>query len=124
MLAWTERPEEGIGLIEKAMRLNPRYPVWYVERLGAAYRAAGRYEEAIVQMKRVVTLTPNNVPAHFVMAICYVELGRQEEAQAEAAEVLRINPNFSLEWFKQNIPIKDQALLERTIAAARKAGLK
>jgi adenylate cyclase len=124
LLAWAERQEEGISLIEKAMRLNPRYPVWYLERLGAAYRAAGRCEEAIVQMKRVVTLKPNNPPAHFVMAICYVELGRQVEAEAEAAEVLRINPNFSLEVFKQMIPIKDPVLLERTLAAARKAGLK
>ena len=89
-----------------------------------AYRVAGRCEEAIVQLKRVTTLTPNNSPAHFCLAICYVELDRQEEAQAEAAEVLRIHPNFSLEGFKQNIPYKDQALLERTIAAARKAGLK
>jgi adenylate cyclase len=124
VLVWTERPEEGIGLMEKAMRLNPRYPVWYLERLGAAYRVVGRCEEAIVQMKRVVTLKPNNPPAHFVLAICYVELGRQAEAEAEAAEVLRINPTFSLEVFKQNIPYKDQALLERTLAAARKAGLK
>jgi adenylate cyclase len=118
------RPEEAVGMIEKAMRLNPRYPVWYLERLGAAYRVVGRCEEAIVQMKRVVTLKPNNPPAHFVLAICYAELGRLEEARAEAAEVLRINPNFSLEVFKQTIPIKDQALLERTLAAARKAGLK
>ncbi len=124
MLVWTERPEEGLGLMEKAMRLNPRYPVWYLERLGAAYRVVGRCEEAIMQMKKVVTLNPNNPPAHFVLVICYVELGRQAEAEAEAAEVLRINPNFSLEVFKQNIPIKDQALLERTITAARKAGLK
>ncbi len=124
MLVWTERPEEGLGLIEKAMRLNPCYPVWYLERLGAAYRVVGRYEEAIVQMKRVVTLNPNNVPAHFVLALCSVELGRQAEAQAEAAETLRLNPNFSLELFKQSMPYKDQALLERTVAAARKAGLK
>jgi adenylate cyclase len=124
LLVWTERPEEGLGLMEKARRLNPRYPVWYLERLGAAYRAVGQCEEAIVQMKKVVTLKPNNVPAHLALAFCYVELGRQAEAEAEAAELLRVMPNFSLESFKQNVPIKDQALLERTLAALRKAGLK
>ena len=42
----------------------------------------------------------------------------------EAAEVLRLNPNFSLEVHKQRMPIKDPAVLERHIAALRKAGLK
>jgi|GEM_PF-4487093 len=46
------------------------------------------------------------------------------EAQAEAAEVLRINPKFSLAVHKQRAPIKDPAGLERHIAALRRAGLK
>jgi hypothetical protein len=44
--------------------------------------------------------------------------------RAEAAEVLRINPKFSLEIHRQRTPIKDPAVLERHIAALRKAGLK
>ena len=46
------------------------------------------------------------------------------EARAEAAEVLRLNPNFSLEVHRQRMPIKDPAVLERHLAALRKAGLK
>ena len=42
----------------------------------------------------------------------------------EAADVLRLNPNFSLAVHKQRMPIKDPAVLERHIAALRKAGLK
>jgi hypothetical protein len=38
--------------------------------------------------------------------------------------VLRLNPNFSLEVHKERMPIKDSAMLERHIAALRKAGLK
>jgi Flp pilus assembly protein TadD len=30
ILAFAGRPEEAIGLIEKAMRLNPHYPVSYL----------------------------------------------------------------------------------------------
>jgi len=40
------------------------------------------------------------------------------------AEVLRLNPNFSLVVHKQREPIKDPAVLERHLAALRKAGLK
>lgn len=50
--------------------------------------------------------------------------GRYEEARAEAAEALRLNPKFSLEIHKQRMPIKDPVVLERHLAALRKAGLK
>jgi len=43
---------------------------------------------------------------------------------AEQTSVLRLNPNFSLAVHKQRMPIKDPAVLERHIAALRKAGLK
>ena len=67
---------------------------------------------------------PDILGAHLTLAAVYSELGKESEARAEAAEVLRINPNFSLEVHKQRVPIKDLAMLERHIAALRKAGLK
>jgi hypothetical protein len=59
-----------------------------------------------------------------MLAAVYSELGKDAEAQAEAAEVLRINPQFSLEVHQQREPIKDPAVLERHLVALRKAGLK
>jgi len=52
------------------------------------------------------------------------ELGKEAEARAEAAEVLRLNPKFSLEVHKERAPIKDPAVLERHLAALRQTGLK
>jgi hypothetical protein len=37
---------------------------------------------------------------------------------------MRLNPNFSVEVLRQNFPYKDPAVLERYLAAQRKAGLK
>jgi adenylate cyclase len=124
ILTLAGRPEEGIELIEKAMRLNLHYPPVYLNNLGLAYLVAGRYEEALVPLKKALTLIPNHVPAHLLLAVCYVELGRLEEARAEGAEVLRISPTFSLEVARQNWPYKDPAVVERHVAALRKAGLK
>ena len=84
----------------------------------------GRYEEAIAAFKKALTRNPNLLPAHVNLAVIYSELGREEEARAEVAEVLRINPNFSLEVLRQRLPYKDPADLERYLAALRKAGLK
>jgi adenylate cyclase len=118
------RSEEAIRLIEKAMRLNPQYPPGYLVNLGFAYRVAGRYAEALVPLKKVLSLNPDDAPAHVNLTACYVELGRMQEAQAEAAEILRLNPKFSLEIAKQSWPYKNPADLERYLAVLRKAGLK
>jgi len=85
---------------------------------------AGRYEEALAPVKKVLTLNPNSGAAHRHLTICYAELGRLEEARAETAEAQRLNPTYSLEWVRQNFPYKDPADLERELAALRKAGLK
>ena len=61
--------------------------------------------------------------AHMGLAVCYVYLGREEDAHDEAAEVLRINPKFSVERFAKNLRIKDQAAKQRHIDGMRKAGL-
>jgi len=75
-------------------------------------------------LQRYVSRYPNWLPGHLMLAAVYSELGKEAEARAEAAEVLRINPKFSLEIHKQRVPIKDPAVLERHIAALRKSGLK
>jgi len=41
ILAYAGRPEEALGFIEKAGRLNPREPPSHLNALGFAYRVAG-----------------------------------------------------------------------------------
>jgi len=52
-------------------------------------------------------------------------MGREKEARAEAEEVLKLNPKFSLEGYaKMLLMYKNQAQINRFIDALRKAGLK
>ena len=124
ILVWAGRPEEALGLVEKAMRLNPHYPVNYLWTLGFAYFAMERYEEAIAAQKRALARSPDHLGVHLVLAFIYSELGREEEARTHVAEALRKNPQLSLEVFRQRLPFKDPAQLERIGDALRKAGLK
>jgi adenylate cyclase len=124
ILTFAGQPEKAIELIEKAMRLSPRFPSFYLNNLGAAYLMARRYDEAIAALKKCLAHAPNYFYAHMNLATAYSELGREEEARSEAAEVLRINPQFSLEVLKQTAPVKDPAVAERVFSALRKAGLK
>jgi len=124
VLAYAGRPQEAIEVLEKAIRLNPHYPALYLSYLGHAYRLAGRDEEAIMAWRSALNRNPSFPPAHVFLAATYSELGRDEEARAEAATVLRLIPSFSLEMWGQRLPYKDPAVLERVLAALRKAGLK
>jgi adenylate cyclase len=121
---WMGRPQEAIESIEKAMRLNPRYPPSYSMSLGFTYLVLKRYDEAIATLKQALSRNPDLAPAHWNLAVAYSELGREEEARAEAAAILRLSPNFSLEGVRRISPMKDSALTERFIDALRKAGLK
>ena len=106
------------------MRLCPFPPGYYYLQLGHAYRSTERYKEAITEYKKALHLTPKNAFTFISLAICYGLLGQEEEAHAAAAELLTINPKFSLEGFKKRFPYKDQVLKERWCDALRKAGLK
>ncbi len=65
------------------------------------------------------------MPAHLYMAAFYSRAGRDKEARIEAAEVLRIDPQFSLDKFAKTVTYKNQEDLEQTISAPlRKSGLK
>jgi tetratricopeptide (TPR) repeat protein len=108
VLAFTGRPAEAIEAIKKAIRLNPHSPAIYLYILGRDYRLTGRDEEAIATLKKAFTRDPDFLWPHVDLAGLYILLDREEEARAEAAEVLRLNPNFSLEVMKQNAPSKIQ----------------
>jgi hypothetical protein len=51
-------------------------------------------------------------------------MGREKEVRAEAAEVLGINPKFSLDFFVKTSLYKEQSVRENLLNALRKAGLK
>jgi len=123
-LYWADRPEEAIPVLEKAIRLNPFPPGWYLYNLAMAFRDMGRYEEAISACKKVFHREPKNVIARLVLAATYSLSGREAEARAEAAEILRIDPKFSLERLAKTRPHKNQANTKSFIDALRKAGLK
>jgi tetratricopeptide (TPR) repeat protein len=124
VLSYMGRSEDALEAAAQALRLKPLVADAHLDSVGAAYATAGRPEEAIAPLQRYISRYPNILGAHLTLAAVYSELGKEAEAHAEATEVLRLNPNFSLEVHKERMPIKDSAMLERHIAALRKAGLK
>jgi adenylate cyclase len=59
-----------------------------------------------------------------MMTVVYSLSGRDEQARAEATEVLRIQPKFSLKGFEKKLTYKRKEDREKFLDALRKAGLK
>jgi adenylate cyclase len=110
------RYEESIPEYKKAIRLNPIPPGYYYWSLGLSYGLAGQYDDAIPWCEKAVHMQPDSLLARIMMTAVYSWSGRDEEARTEAAEVLRIDPDFSLEKFAKKAGA-------RLVSALRKAGL-
>jgi TolB-like protein len=125
ILTFAGRYEESIPELKTAIRLNPIPPNIYLYSLGISYALTGQFDEAITWCEKAVRREPDSLLARLFMASIYSRAGRDEKARIEAAEVLRINPKFSLEKFAKSVTYKNQEDVERTISAPlRKAGLK
>jgi tetratricopeptide (TPR) repeat protein len=123
-LVFAGKPEEAIPNNEMAIRLDPFARSSYFHLLALAYREAGRYDQAIAACQEAIRRQSNNVFARLILASTYIVMGREEEARAEATEVLRINPDFSVERFAKVRPHIDPENTARFVDALRKAGLK
>ena len=123
-LNYSGRSDEAIGFVKKAMRVDPKYGPWVTLFLGDSYYLLRRYDEAITAYQEAVRRSPNYLSPHRMLAATYAEQNREKEAQGEAAEVLRINPTYSVELYQARLPFKNHADLDRLVAALRKAGLK
>jgi len=153
--------DKAIEHAAKMLEINPNDP-WAFNCLGTALGFAGRHEEAIVNIKKTMRLTPfyhamnlrvfgfssfllrryddalwagekfldrvkkAEVPGrlgNLMMTTIYSELGQDEKARMYAAEMLKVEPDFSLERIKRMLPYKNQSDMDRILNAARKAGL-
>jgi adenylate cyclase len=121
-LAYSGKPAEAVVAEHEAMRLDPRHRDLYSLIEGVAYTLMGRYHEAVPPLQRYLARHSNFTAAHLYLVACYAELGRNEEARAEAAEVMRTNQQFSLASLKQHSPVKERP--DRLYADMAKAGLK
>ena len=73
--------------------------------------------------KKALSGNPDQLTPYLTLAASYSSLNRTEEARKAVEEILRIHPNFSLEYYANIVPFKNQEKLDKYINALRKAGL-
>jgi adenylate cyclase len=113
----------AIKLLNRALRLNPIPPYYYYDFLAFAYRNSGDYEGAIKLAKKSLRGNPDQLTGYLTLAASYSLLNRTEKAHKAVEDVLRINSDFSLEYYAKTLPYKRQATADKFVEAFRKAGL-
>jgi len=124
-LALSGESDAAIGRLEEAVRLSPRDPFlafWLMSRAVAAF-AAGRYDETLDWSRRTIEENPRFPGAYRLLTAAYGQMGKDDEAKASLAELLRQMPGLTVAATRQQVPWKRPDDAERYLDGLRNAGL-
>jgi adenylate cyclase len=123
-LIYAGEPARAIEVLEANLRFDPFQPlIWSTSWLGFANYMLRRYGEAVRLLRECASRLPNLQWPHLWLAAAYAKAEQLEEARQEAAEVLRINPGFTIESWKALNVFRHPEDAEHRIDGLRKAGL-
>jgi TolB-like protein len=124
-LAYYGRWEEADEAARRALRLSPRDPFSAVYCGIAAYaKFVGRnYDEAMRLAREGIRQRGDFVGAHRVLMAAAGMAGQHNVAEVALQELRRAQPNISLAWIANQMPMKREADLEHYLEGFRRARL-
>jgi adenylate cyclase len=125
---WTLVPagdsRRAVDVIRASMRLDPFHGPLPLFFLGVAHFMLREYAHALTIARDFVAQAPVRPWGHALVAMIHAEMGALEEAQAEAAEVLRLDSAFTVSGTAGSLAaFKEPKDHEHFFGALRKAGL-
>jgi len=118
------QPARAAQVIETHMRYDPYYPPVASAILGHARYLLKEYSQALPPMRECTSRAPNFRLGHVWLAATLAQLGQLDEARAEAAEVLRIDPKYTIDGTQRRSSLfKRPEDAEHLFDGLRKAGL-
>jgi adenylate cyclase len=122
-LMYAGEPARALEPFAIAMRLDPHYPNIVLHFLAQANFSLGKYEIAAQQLLDRIARNPSTDASRMLLASCYGHLGRAEDARTVWAELLKVNPDFSLMQRAHVLPYKNPDDFQRILEGLAKAGL-
>jgi adenylate cyclase len=86
----------AIDVIKDFVRLDPLHVPLASGILGFAHYMLKQYAQALPMLRDCVSRVPKLRPGHVLLAATYAQMGQLEEARAEVAEVMRLDPNYTI----------------------------
>jgi adenylate cyclase len=117
------RTAEGVAYMRRMMRLDPFHSDLYFSWLGYACYLSGLHAEALENLRTGVSRMPRFRPAHVWLAAAAARSGLDEEARRAAAEVVRLEPGFTITKWLRLERMARQEDADRVAEDLRKAGL-
>jgi tetratricopeptide (TPR) repeat protein len=124
-LAYCGRWQEAAAAAQRALRLSPHDPLAAVYCGIAAYaQFVGRnYDEAMRLAREGIRQRADFVGAHRVLTAAAGMAGQADVARIALQELRRAQPNISLPWIAEQMPIRHDAEREHYLEGFRRAGL-
>ena len=123
-LVYAGQSERAIRVLKTHMRLDPFYVPLAPHWLGVAYFALKQYPEALAALSECALRAPNYGAVHLWLAATHARIGQMAAASAEAAKVLELDPDFTIERVpKRTLAFKHHQDAEDCLEAMRCAGL-
>ncbi|MEJ2122981.1 MAG: adenylate/guanylate cyclase domain-containing protein [Alphaproteobacteria bacterium] len=123
VLAYLGQPERSLDLVEKAMRLSPFYPDWYLGILGVSRRLVGQFDEAIAADLERLARNPENIFSDFRLAAVYEQMGQHDKATFHIKQSLKKNPEWSLSQIRISEAYRDQTEMVKFLELLQSAGM-
>ncbi len=123
VLNFVGRPEEALGQIEQAMRLNPHFPYWYYHVLGNSQFLLTRYEAAAENFQKATERNPNVPWPRRALISVYGHLGQIDDAEWEIEELAVLGYEITLDSARQTERFTLSAHMEQFLDGLRKAGV-
>lgn len=123
VLAIAGRPLDGLGVLQRSMRLDPYFNPMLLGQLGHCYIMLGDESGALAPLRECAARAPRWRPAFVWLAAACMRLNLVDEAHAAAARVLDIQPSFSIDAWRRLHPYRDLIGSERIYEALRAVGL-
>ena len=119
------RAKDAFDFVEKAMRLDPHYPAYYLFIFGLAHFTMEQFEEAATFFERALKRNPTNYVPLIHLAAAYAHLGREQEATAAIEELNKVLPMVTVNFVSWPLisKYKNSVDKDRLLDGLRKAGL-
>jgi adenylate cyclase len=118
------QPARAVQVVETHMRHDPFYAPSALGVLGLARYMLKDYSKALPPLREYTSRAPDMSLSHIWLAANLAQLGQLDEARAEAAEVLRIDPKFTIDGTQRRLALfKRPEDADHIFDGLRKAGL-